>query len=63
MVPEDYRTFSYTEFILLLIFMIVYYINHLDKLPSRDLGGGMKYIKFWLLVITIVGFHYRILLL
>jgi hypothetical protein len=63
MVPGDYRTFSYTEFILLLIFMVVYCINHLDKLPSRDVTGGMKYTKFWSLVLTIVEFHYPILLL
>jgi hypothetical protein len=41
----------------------MYFINYLDKLPSRDLVGGMKYIKFWLLVISNVESHYPILML
>jgi hypothetical protein len=41
----------------------LYFINYLDKLPSRDLAGGMKYIKFWLLVISNMESHYPILML
>jgi len=41
----------------------VYFINYLDKLPSRDLVGGMKYVKFWLLVISNMESHYPILML
>ena len=41
----------------------VYFINYLDKLPSRGLVGGMKYVKFCLLVISNMESHYPIFML